>query len=301
MVFLVLLGAWSTLAPRPLPKRGPFVSCEWSTSSVAYSCSDSLPVRRAIEAAETIVAGDSRLNVGISEPILSEKTGSPVSILARPANRGGQLVSLTGYLLALPPRRLILAFSPASIFRNQKGEALPGQTDWMLSRKVFDDTINMMTDRIRSRLVRPLTFEHGFYDHNQLEFYFSPLTLYGVAYPVSYRPRSCNKPYTTHLAEGREEREQNLPLLEKNLAQLKEKGWDIVCIRMPTFHELREIEENAFPGEKFEGLCRRLDLLYFDYSRTGFITYDGTHMDAYQAEAFSNLLGDDLREKAGWR
>jgi len=301
LVFLFLLSIWFVLAPQPLAKRGPFFSCESSAVSTAYASSGALPVRLAIEAGDLIVAGDSRLNVGIAEPILSEKTGCSVRILARPANRGGQLVSLTRYLLTLTPRRLVLAYSPASVYRPQKGEALPGHTGWMLSRTIFDNTINMITARLRCRLIRPLTFEHGFYEHDQLEVYFSPLTLYGVAYPVRYRPRFCNKSYTKHLAEDREDRNEHLSLLTKNLKQLKEKGWNIVCIRMPTFHELREIEENAFPSDRFESICRNLDLPYFDYSQSDFATYDGTHIDAYQAEAFTSLLGDDLRERVGWR
>jgi len=302
LVLLILWSVWLILTPPPLPKKGPFFSCEVSPITHAYQTLCPFPVKFLTSSADIIVTGDSKVTVGICPTILSKNVGGKVVLLANPANEGGQLVEQTNSLLAFTPKRLVLSYSPLSIYVTQLDNTKKKhESEWMLSRKILDNTMLMMMARIRSYLVRPFTFKSGFPHDKQLEFYFSPMTLSSSAYTSDYlKADYFVEAYKMLLSDGEENREKNINILHNNLKTLKEKGWSIVCIQMPSSQEIIKVQEEFFPSEIFESICRKRNIPYLDYSQRDFKTYDGIHMEGEQSRKFTLLLGEDLRAKCGW-
>ena len=84
------------------------------------------------------------------------------------------------------------------------------------------------------------------------------------------------------------------------LKGLVERGYDVVCVRLPMAEGLRAIEEQGLTREEFASIAETAGVPYLDYSRDVFATRDGSHLVVPAARAFTQRLVEDLREVKGW-
>lgn len=80
---------------------------------------------------------------------------------------------------------------------------------------------------------------------------------------------------------------------------LRTKGASVYFVRLPTDGAVRELEEAMFPRERFwDVLEASVDATFIHYEAypqlSGFVSHDGSHIDASQIVEFTNQLSDVL-------
>jgi hypothetical protein len=84
------------------------------------------------------------------------------------------------------------------------------------------------------------------------------------------------------------------PEVTKKLQIMKDKGWQIVCIRLPISDSVQKIENGYIDEKTFSRICQQVTVPYFDYSKANCVTHDGAHLSMEEARYFSYLLTKDL-------
>ena len=174
------------------------------------------------------------------------------------------------------------------------------RSNWMFFRRIIDATLNMCCDRVRCRFVPRLTVNNGFEKNNETVDYFNPFTFESFNYRATRNPNESDEDYLKWLNMDKTTRKQKLSILQKYMAELISGGWEIICIRLPISGSIKRLEEQNFDCSAFKTLCDNLKIIFFDYSEENYNTYDGSHLDAYEAERFSRRLAMDLQTKINW-
>ncbi len=303
LVFLALVLVYRYhVAPRPI--AGPLVSCITGDGVHEYLRDRPFMELASIRLADVVVAGDSRVMCGVAPPAFDEMLGLRESNLTAPLGYGGVLPRLLHTLERMPRRehgKLVVALSPLGIYNKQVPEPKVKESEWIVCRRLFDQSLDTAAQRVASRMVRigvvnpNVSFEEAFGT-----VFFSPFGHWVASYPSRVDVEAITNVTDMQLGGTVEAREYNLGVVTKQMKKLREKGWDIVCIRMPISAPLRAVEEKYGAGHVFSRWCERNDLPFLDYSAEPYKTYDGSHLPADEAMRFTKRLATDLRERAGW-
>jgi hypothetical protein len=248
--------------------------------------------------AELLVVGDSRAQDGIQLSGLRRTLDYRIGMYASAVNYGAQMSDYTGHLLKLRPRKMILTLMPLGVYMRQN-EIKIDYGNWELFRTAIDDLLNLAADRLRSYAFSPIIVTIRV-NREKMTRFFSPLTFEGFAYPSKYSDLRNIRVYTRHMTRDKVIRKENMRRIGENVGKLLEKGWDIVCVRMPVAESLRKIEEDNFDCTAFVKMCEELEIKYLDYSRKNFQSFDGSHMDSFEAERFTRRLARDIKRVTGW-
>ncbi len=222
------------------------------------------------------IVGDSRVLHGVVLEPFREADLGPVYALTRPAGRTLELLRLVDEQL---PGRLVLAVSPLGLY-NEIWTESPAKVAF--PRRVDDwteDWVDMLRRRIAEPMIPPV-WRYGWFGGFGQEKYFG-------AFRTSLRSE-------THAV-----RLGKLAELEQFLTALKGKGWEIACVRIPTYAPMRAIEDEAFDPRLFVEVCERVGVPFKDYGTVENATSDGSHLGVAGARAFSAELAEDLRAIPG--
>lgn len=231
-----------------------------------------------------LVVGDSRTSSGVSLRVLHREGIEDVGVL------WGALAQVRHLLRAareLPPRRLVVCLSPASLNSPQ----LPRLVHMLeLERRLspmqrIDRRLDDELDVLRQRLFRPVEINSWLRgpeaEHAQ------PRRQEGL-YDGLLRP------------ENRPALDERLAELKVELAAMKQEGWTIACVRLPAEIGVEVVENKAFAREKFVALCAELDVPYLDLFGGGYATTDGSHLLGADADRASGHIGRWLRGLPGF-
>ena len=223
------------------------------------------------------IAGDSRVQRGIVLEEFREEGLGPVVALTRPAGRTLDLLRLVDENL---PARAVICLSPLGLFNglDRPLEELPEKERFT---RRFDQWSGDWADMFRRRLAEPMippAWRFGWFGGFAQDKYF-------WAFRNELRE------------ETREERLGKLHEVEQFLVALKNKGWRIQCVRIPTYGPMRAIEDEGFDPQLFVDMCARAGIPYRDYGVVENATSDGSHLGVAGAREFSQQLAKDLKER----
>lgn len=284
---VLAIGAWSILlaswrlamgAERPslgikndpAPKR--FVDVEGAVAPLylyGRASADSL-----------LVAGDSRIGSDISIRVLERRGLGPVGTIW---NGLAQLEHLLAGVRTLPPRRLVLCLTPASVYSpplKHMADILAKERAVRLPQQI-DTRLNDDLDVLRQRTF--WTLESNPWG--------------GGEAGVRIEPHRHEGIYAALLGESsRPERRKHLDVIHATLREMIDAGWRIACVRLPVMPGIEAIEDEAFPPELFRDMCADIGAPYLDMSGSGgkYNTFDGSHLLGADAERASAVIGDWL-------
>ena len=72
---------------------------------------------------------------------------------------------------------------------------------------------------------------------------------------------------------------------------MRDKGWKIACVRIPTHGPMRAIEDEAFDPALFEAMGDRLGVPFVDYGVVEGETSDGSHLGVGGARRLLAAVG----------
>ena len=227
------------------------------------------------------VIGDSRVQRGIvTKAMEGEGIGSTVA-WTRPAARTLDLLKLVDEQL---PSRLVVALSPLGL-QNEQAAPLHEEPEAPPLPRRFDDWSADWADMLRRRLAEPVlppAWRFGWYGGFEQDKFFD-------AFRHSLRP------------ETRDARLEQLAQVEGFLVAMRAKGWQIACVRIPTYGPMRAIEDEAFDPNLFAAMCTRVGVPFVDYGVVEGETSDGSHLGVGGARRFSRQLAEELLQLPGWR
>jgi len=301
LVFVILLKVYTLFHPPTDPIPGPIFTCHDIGITYEYRRQRPIIGDALLWPAELLVVGDSRVQTGLRVKGLEEAFGYNTKFYASAANYGGQIADYTESLLETRPRKMILTLAPFGVYVIQR-EVKFDENRWILFRTVVDNTLEMAVNRTRSYITDPIVFTTRLqaFEIPRMTRFFSPFSFESYAYPVKYEEKKNIRLYNEFFIPGKDIREKNMQTLTKNVEKLLEKGWEIVCIRIPVGESLRKIEEENFDCGRFDKMCKDLDIKYLDYSREHFETFDASHLGPFEAERFTRRLVKDLKEITDW-
>lgn len=235
------------------------------------------------ETAELLVIGDSRALRAVVAARFEEQGLGETAVLAR---GGARLVDLIEAAREMPTRRLVVTLTPFSLFersvRDERGtEPERGE---LTTQARIDRYLDEHASRLRHNLVR--TIDPAVWRRAWLP---SPAN---VKAPIGYSDLMLV-----------EEREQNRAALQRvvdQLAQLRDDGWDLVCVRIPISPELLAVEELGLPSAWITEAVEGAGLRYLDWSARDYPTDDGSHLTGPACEEFSAALAAELARLTGW-
>ncbi|HPF12638.1 MAG TPA: hypothetical protein P5218_03120 [Planctomycetota bacterium] len=227
-----------------------------------------------------VVAGDSRVQRGVVLDKLEDAGLAPVYALTRPA---AQTLDLLRVIDEQLPARAVIALSPLGLENDQSAPLAEEPDHGSLPRRI-DAWTSDWADMYRRRLAEPMippAWRYGWFGGFGQDKFFR-------AFEHSLRP------------ETRASRLEKLDEVRRFLGAMKDKGWHIACVRIPTYGPMRAIEDEAFDPELFVSMCLELGLPYIDYGATGeYPTSDGSHLGVAGARAWSARLAQDLLKLPG--
>lgn len=275
------LATWKTAVEPALPPdvqtlqwtRGTFVDVPR-----AYS-----PIYRVGEIGpeSLVVAGDSRVQSGVSREILDDAGLGPTALLTGPS---GQLRDVLRIAREAPARRLVLALSVLSI----EGEPDPGFRRQLRrlreppDRGDVDAALDTWLGDQRRRWITPIAT-----DSWRSSWFGTPDPLAQIE---AYRER-------LRLVSD-EARARRLDQAARLLRELVGSGWTVVAVRLPTHPELRTVEDEVFAPDRFVEFCANLGIEYHDLgvNATGYSSRDGSHLLPSEGRRFSHELAKRLAE-----
>ncbi len=225
------------------------------------------------------VIGDSRVQRGIVTGEMEDAGMGTTVAWTRPAAQTLDLLRLVDEQM---PARLVVALSPLGLHNEQAAPLGEAPQEPYPPRRLDAFTADW-ADMFRRRLAEPVlppAWRFGWFGGFGQDKFFE-------AFRHSLRP------------ESREPRREKLRQVEAFLGAMRDKGWSIVCVRIPTYGPMRAIEDEAFDPALFEGLCERLQLPYLDYGVVEGETSDGSHLGVGGARRFSRQLAQDLASQPG--
>ncbi len=236
------------------------------------------------EADSVLVVGDSRTSADISLRVFHREGIQDVGVL------WGALAQVRHLLRAareLPPRRLVVCLSPASLNAPQLprlAHMLEIERQRSLTQRI-DRRLDDELDVLRQRLFRPAEINSW---------------LRG-AEAERAEPRRQEGLYEALLQpENRPALDERLAELQLELAQMQKDGWTIACVRLPAEIGVEAVENRAFAPEKFARMCVELGAPYLDLFGGGYATSDGSHLLGADAERASALIARWLRTLRGF-
>ncbi len=286
VLFVLLFTSWQLGLARLLPEDPGKVEhiydgVSWEPPDpdmIYFAARD--PVR-----ADLLVVGDSRISHGIVERVF-EEAGLGTTILLW--GQGAQLIDELQLVRTFGPRRLLVHLDPTAVYV----EVAPWALDvWAhrndpqaetLTPSLIDTTLDDWLRGLRDEHLATLNTRAW---HSNWFYELDP-----TAHDSILRKRLRR--------ETREERFAQLEPLEQELAGLIRDGWQITCFRLPVSPSLQEIENAAFPGQRFEKLCRSLGVAYLDHHGDPYETTDGSHLSLRSAREISATLARELRRVA---
>lgn len=329
-LYAALLGSWQGLVAPRLPAAFYRVGSRVQNMVWVEEGITPLASEGDLEAAELLFVGDSRVWRAICREAFDEDIFGPSAILWGSAARTKEL--LVG-VEKLHPRRVVLAvstlgfiehedtvvkrvFSDVEIPRWDSASFEQDVLDWRSSRlaaleaagvppQQYAYTLSTIEATIReTRTTRSLT-PRGI-DLN-LSRFFDDARARAVRTlrTDSWSERWLAVPNPKRSRESYRVALRGLPLSQTHenmrdsarlLRELRARGVDIVCIRLPFDVGLRSIEDEYLPPADYARFCREAGVRYLDYSKAPFQTYDGSHLTARAAPRFSARLARDLRE-----
>ncbi|MFT4648386.1 MAG: hypothetical protein ACI87O_000549 [Planctomycetota bacterium] len=221
-----------------------------------------------------VIVGSSRAHRAIKISEMEHAGVGPVWVLTRPAALTLDLLSLVDESL---PGRCVIALSPLGLGNEQAQPMLERPKQKRFNRR-FDTWSSDWADMYRRRLAEPVlppAWRYGWFGGFGQDKYSEAIT-------YSLRP------------ETREARFAALEEVKSFIGSLKTKGWNVTCIRFPTYGPMRDIEDKAFDGNLFEVMCGEIGVPYIDYGSGEYPTSDGSHLGVAAAIKFSNRLAQDL-------
>ncbi|MDF1839607.1 MAG: hypothetical protein P1V35_17190 [Planctomycetota bacterium] len=218
--------------------------------------------------------GSSRAQRAIRIAEMEGEGVGPVWVLSRPAALTLDLLSLVDENL---PGRCVIALSPLGLGNEQAQPMMEPPAQKPFNRR-FDAWSSDWADMYRRRVAEPMlppAWRYGWFGGFGQEKYFDAIR-------YSLRP------------ETREARFAVLEEVQAFITALKAKGWNITCIRFPTYGPMRDIEDETFDGNLFTVMCDEVGVPYIDYGSGDYTTSDGSHLGVEGATQFSRKLAQDL-------
>jgi hypothetical protein len=275
---IVLLGAWRLAADPdrheqqkydPQPRH--FVDVEGAIAPL-YVVGDA-------SADALLILGDSRARTDISLTILARRGVDPVGLLW---NGFAQLNYQLRAARSMPPRRLLVCLTPSGLYvapMKRMAMLLEKERAVPLTQRI-DERLSTALDVFRQRRVRTLEPLNWTIDY--VEPKPEPERLAGL-----YRKLMDEKFHAP--------RQEQFEELRRNLREMRDSGFRILCVRLPASTMVEEAEDKGFPPEQFRDMCADLGFPYLDLSGRDPPTADGTHLLGEDAEAMSVELADWLR------
>ena len=272
--FVLAVGAWLLLIeprlPPPLQRQSnPPGKLGWYVGGRR-----AFYLKGSARAEGWLALGDSRVNQGLDEVRLAQLGIEPLAVLWVGA---GQLGDMLEAARELPPRRLLVALSPMSVYRRiQDPEQERARTLAFMNRpwsRRVDDAIDEQFVRLRSSVVNWIDTRGFVYGWREMP-----------------NPGASDRRFLGALEEPtRQERARAFEALAQKLRELRGSGRDIVCVRWPISPSLREIEDTAFDPALFGRMCAELSIPYHDLG-TSEPTLDGSHLTAEGARHLASRL-----------
>ncbi len=225
------------------------------------------------------VIGDSRVQRGIVTEEMRAAGMGPTVAWTRPAAQTLDLLRLVDEQL---PGRLVVALSPLGL-HNEQAAALMEEPEKPSAARRLDAWTSEWADRLRRRVAEPVlppAWRFGWFGGFEQDKFFD-------AFRHSLRP------------ESRERRLEKFHEVESFLGAMRDKGWAITCVRIPTHGPMRAIEDEAFDPQLFVAMGERLGLPFLDYGVVEGETSDGSHLGVGGARRFSRQLAEDLKGLPG--
>jgi hypothetical protein len=286
----------------PIPIPGPLISCALDGSILDYQRDAPFLAKLSMRFADIIAVGDSR-TWDLEPDVFKENLGLREVSNASSAFDYCELTTRLEPLRNLPPKKLIVSLTCIDL-----GNAMEPRTEsdnnpqWVRCRGIIDKSLDTALQRESSKYLRFVSAADGLGFRPNVSRYFTPFSLWMATYPTTINPDSEGyiPMWETSFALDHDIRERTLPLIAQRLDQMREQGWQIVCVRLPVGKALLNVEDTNFPPQRFVQFCDENRLPLLDYSHAPFSTWDGSHLDASEAMRFTRLLTTDLRSKFGW-
>ncbi|MCA9003409.1 MAG: hypothetical protein KDB61_15905, partial [Planctomycetes bacterium] len=226
-----------------------------------------------------VIVGSSRAQRDIVISEMEDEGIGPVWVLTRPAAITLDLLSLVDENL---PGRCVIALSPLGLGNEQAAPLMEKPKELPFNRR-FDAWSSDWADMYRRRIAEPMlppAWRFGWFGGFGQEKYFKAIS-------YSLRP------------ETRPARLVALQEVKEFIQALKDKGWQITCIRFPTYGPMRDLEDETFDPTLFDRMCADIGVPYIDYGKGPYVTSDGSHLGVAGAREFSRQLARDLMEIPG--
>lgn len=155
----------------------------------------------------------------------------------------------------------------------------------LVDTDTIDATLGHRVDRWRTLVTQPI----------------EPVE-WGQAWFALPTPRASDAVYRRYSApEKAAERALEAERLVSRLVELRERGWRIACVRLPSDPGLREIEDASGTGALVSGIAEGLGLPLLDFGAWPDAAGDGSHLHWRAADRATRELARWLREELGWR
>ncbi len=221
-----------------------------------------------------VIVGSSRAHRAIKISEMEAEGVGSVWVLTRPAALTLDLLSLVDENL---PGRCVIALSPLGLGNEQAQPMMELPPKKRFNRR-FDAWSGEWADMYRRRVAEPVlppAWRFGWFGGFEQDKYFNAIR------------------HSLRL-ETREARLGKLEEVKAFIAALKAKGWNVTCIRFPTYGPMRDIEDETFDGNLFDVMCAEVGVPYIDYGSGDYTTSDGSHLGVEGATKFSRKLAQDL-------
>lgn len=159
------------------------------------------------------------------------------------------------------------------------------RSERLLDTDTIDATLAHRVDRWRSLVTQPIE------PAEWQSAWFAPAA-----------PRASDAVYRGLTAPDKaDERADGAERVRRRLAELRDRGWRIACVRLPCDPGLRAIEDSSGTGAIVSGIVEGLGLPWHDFGAWPDAAGDGSHLHWRAADRATRELARWLREDLGWR